>query len=288
VLIQDLTPVEALDGYPLAATCFQPGERPVGSVAILSATGVRRRYYAPFAAFLAERGLRVLTFDYRGIGDSRPPSLRGFGARMHDWAALDAAGALRYLREAQGEVATLVVGHSFGGQALGLLPQPLGVGAALLVAAQSGYWGHWRGWPRLGMAALWHAVVPLLCRVLGYFPARRLGLGEDLPSGVARQWASWGRRPGYVFEAEGGRWQAGYRQVTLPIRAYSFSDDGFAPRPAVEALLAGFENAGVEHRHLAPAALGLPGVGHWGFFREPSRQALWREARDWLRLQAGG
>ena len=40
------------------------------------------------------------------------------------------------------------------------------------------------------MAVLWHGVMPLVTRVVGYFPAQILGLGEDIPAGVAMQWAA--------------------------------------------------------------------------------------------------
>ena len=52
---------------------------------IASAMGVKRRYYDAFAQYLAARGISVVTFDYRGIGESRPASLRGFDATMLDW-----------------------------------------------------------------------------------------------------------------------------------------------------------------------------------------------------------
>ena len=54
--------------------------RPV--VVIAPATSVHSRYYHRFADHLFQQGFDVLTFDYRGIGHSRPPSLRGFRA---DW-----------------------------------------------------------------------------------------------------------------------------------------------------------------------------------------------------------
>lgn len=280
--------IAAADGLPLAATTFErPGDGAAPAVVILAGAGVRRRYYARFAQFLATHGLRAVTFDYRGIGGSRPARLRGFAARMQDWARLDAVGVLRWVRAEWGDERPLLVGHSFGGQALGLLPPPLLARSAVLVAAQSGYWGHWRGLGRVGMFALWHLGVPLLCRVYGYFPGRRLGLREDLPADVAREWASWGRRPGYVFEADGGLWREGYRLVEMPILAYSFSDDGFAPRRAVDRLLAGFERASVERRHVAPRELGVRRLGHWGFFREDFRETLWAQALAWLRAHAG-
>ena len=38
------------------------------------------RIYRGFASYLAGRGCAVLTYDYRGTGDSRPTSLAGFKA----------------------------------------------------------------------------------------------------------------------------------------------------------------------------------------------------------------
>src|SRR5690606_1008313 len=82
----------------------------------------------------------VLTYDYRGVGGSRPTSLRGFKANLTDWALLDMAGAVDWMRQRYGEWPLDVVGHSFGGQGLGLLPNNGEVSRALLVSAQAAYW----------------------------------------------------------------------------------------------------------------------------------------------------
>ena len=50
----------AADGYRLGATTFGCGER---ALLVMPATGVPQSYYAKFAAYLAERGFSVLTFD---------------------------------------------------------------------------------------------------------------------------------------------------------------------------------------------------------------------------------
>ena len=242
---------------------------------------VRRRFYGRFASYLAECGLRVLTFDYRGIGDSAPARLSRFEARLLDWARKDAAAALGWAGVAWNLVPS-VVGHSVGGQILGLLPQPIGAQRALLVAAQSGYWKHWNGLRRAGMWLLWHGAIPATTRLWGYFPAAAFALGENTPAGVAREWASWGRAPGYVLDAEGGRFRSNYTSLSLPLRSYSFSDDTFAPPAAVTALLDGFTKAPLERRALRPSDLGRTGIGHWGFFREDLRDSLWVEAAEWL------
>src|SRR3954467_9401113 len=95
VFIDDIT-VPATDGYPLAATLFLPRGAKRHAVLINSATAVPRKLYRGFAGYLAQRGCAVLTYDYRGTGDSRPQartgdkpkSLAGFKASMSDCAAL--------------------------------------------------------------------------------------------------------------------------------------------------------------------------------------------------------
>ena len=242
---------------------------------ILPATGVPQGYYAKFAAWLAAQGFRVLTFDYRGIGKSLEGSVRRVQARMRDWALLDAAAAMAHLGNSQ----VRVVGHSFGGQALGLLPHGR-IAAALVVGAQSGYW---RNWPPLGRAWMWptvHFALPGLAKLLGYFPGSRLGFGEDLPKGVAIEWASWCRNPTYLVGAL--RVEDDYARFAAPLRAYAFSDDPFAPLHAVHKLLELYPKAPGEVRAMAPQDLGVRRIGHFGFFREQFRDSLWPEAREWL------
>jgi predicted alpha/beta hydrolase len=281
IRVEDVS-VAARDGYPLAATSFVPAAPPAAWVLVNSATAVPRAYYARFARFLAEQGFAVVTYDYRGIGGSRPERLRGFAARMRDWAQLDAAGVMDWV-DARHSGRMLAVGHSFGGQALGLLPRADRLSGALLVGAQSGYWRLWPGWRAPAVFAMWHALMPSLCAIWGYYPASVLRMGEDMPAGVAREWARWGRQPGYVTDVDGGSLRAGYARIAFPIRSYSFSDDTLAPQPAVDALLGFYSSARIERRALTPRDLGVKAVGHWGFFRERFRDPLWTEAADWLR-----
>src|SRR6516165_2350916 len=79
VRVEPLT-LAARDGYALAATFFGAASGGGPVVLLGSATGVPRLFYARFARFLASRGLSTLTLDYRGVGGSAPPRLRGFRA----------------------------------------------------------------------------------------------------------------------------------------------------------------------------------------------------------------
>jgi predicted alpha/beta hydrolase len=103
VRIDDGLRIRALDGFELAATLYEPVAEPAAgtdrrtAVLINSATAVKRRYYDPFARYLAGEGLTVLTYDYRGIGGSRPRSLVRFSARLRQWAEEDQGGVLDWI-----------------------------------------------------------------------------------------------------------------------------------------------------------------------------------------------
>jgi predicted alpha/beta hydrolase len=83
------------------------------------------------------------------------------------------------------------VGHSFGGHALGLLPNHDRIARAYLFAVGAG----WHGWmpplERVRVQVLWNVVLPVLTSCYGYMPSRMLGMGEDLPLGVYRDWRRW-------------------------------------------------------------------------------------------------
>ena len=275
--------LRAGDGYALGATLFRPPAPGGRAVLVQAATGVKQDYYARFADFLAARGSTVLTFDYRGIGRSRPAKLRGMRAAMRDWALLDAAAAWNRLEEIQPGSKMLVVGHSFGGQSLGLLPRPERIAGALVVGSQSGYWRHWPALGRAWMMPATYFLLPAISRLAGYFPASLLGFGEDLPAGVAIEWASWCRNPEYLVGALGA--QDRYARFAAPLLAYAIADDAFAPLGAVRALTALYPASRSEVREVRPRDIGAASIGHFGFFRERFRDTLWREAAEWLEVR---
>ncbi|QSQ12527.1 alpha/beta hydrolase family protein [Myxococcus landrumensis] len=274
---------KARDGYSLAATLHEPEGSQLGAVVLVSgATGARQRYYSRFASFLAQRGFPTLTFDYRGIGGSRPQSLEGFEARMEDWGSQDLAGAIDMVRERYPDRRLLVVGHSVGGQLLGLAPNAGEVSALLNVAAGSGYYKLFPQSWRMGLT--WKVLMPTLVRAFGKLPGWA-GTAEDLPAGVAEQWARWCLSPDYLLSEGGEPRREAYASLYLPLRAYSFADDEMAPRAAVEHLLSFYADSLMEHRHVSPKDLGRA-IGHFGFFRETFRDTLWCEATEWLAIHA--
>jgi predicted alpha/beta hydrolase len=289
VFIDDIT-FPATDGYLLGATLFLPRGTKRHAVLINSATAAPRGIYKGFASYLARRGCAVLTYDYRGIGGSRqksltgynqPRSLVGFKASMSDWAALDVTSAVSWMRERYKDLPLGYVGHSFGGQALGLLANNTEVSRALLIAAQAGYWKLMASPERYRVYAMLNFVGTPLTRLLGYAPGWS-GLGEDLPKGVFEQWTGWVMSPRYMFDDARLAALANFPNYRGAMRALCLSDDPWATKPAVELLCSEYVSTKPDILTVAPADAGASRIGHFGFFRPEHRDTLWRGAAEWL------
>jgi predicted alpha/beta hydrolase len=289
VFIDDIT-FPATDGYSLGATLYLPRGAKRNAVLINSATAVPRKLYKGFASYLARRGCAVLTYDYRGTGDSRqktptgnnqPRSLVGFNASMSDWAARDVAAAVAWMRERYKALPLNYVGHSFGGQALGLLPNNTEVSRALFIAAQAGYWRLMAAPERYRVYAMLNFVGQPLTRLMGYTPGWT-GLGLDLPKGVFLQWVSWVMRERYMFDDPNLKALENFPHYQGALRALCISDDPWATRPAVELLCSGFTAIKPDILTITPADAGAARIGHFGFFKPEHRDTLWRGAAEWI------
>jgi predicted alpha/beta hydrolase len=280
VFVDDIM-VPASDGYMLAATLFLPRGAKHNAVLINSATAVPRKIYRSFATYLAGRGNVVLTYDYRGIGGSRPASLKGFAATMSDWAALDVASAVTWMRGRYKGMPLGVVGHSFGGQAIGLLPNNDMIARSLLVSAQAGHWALMTRPESYRVYAMLNYVGRPITQLLGYMPGK-LGIGEDLPKDVFLQWTDWVNNKRYYYDDPNLKALANYGQYTHPLRALSFTDDPWATPQMVELLCSGFTATRPEILSIEPKQVGAARIGHFGFFRQEFRETLWKDSADWL------
>ncbi len=270
--------IQSRDGFELAATLYEPRGAPRGVVIVSSATAVPRRFYRHYARALADAGFSVVTYDYRGIGESRPHSLRGFEAKTRDWGLLDMAGVVDWAGRALAAERIFLVGHSVGGQVAGLLDNGAAIDGMLTLSAQSGYWGLQGSEQKWLVGFHVHVTFPLLTRLVGYMPWSWLGSAEDLPRGAALEWSRWCRDPDYLL-GDATLPLERFRSFKAPVLAYSIDDDKWGTRRAVDAMMSAYPN--VERRHVEPLSHGLDSLGHFGYFR-PSAQSLWSEGIDWF------
>ena len=275
------------DGREISAHWFVAPTRRA-AVMISAGTGFPQTFYFKLAAYAAARGYDALVYDYRGIGRSAPEDLAQEATRMSDWglqdmrAALDAVAA-----RAQGApVATL--GHSIGGQFLGLLKNHALARAHVQIATSVGYW-RWEHAPFRYLAWwFWRVHGPLMLALKGYVPTGGGWSGLALPRGVYTEWKRWCLRTTH-FGPDLGTYLADnvFAQIRAPVLSIAFDDDPIATSRTVEELRKFFPNAAYECRWYVSRDLGLGPIGHGGFFSARASDALWRPTFDWLDAKLG-
>jgi len=268
----------ARDGYPLAGTLHRADTDARRVVVVNAAVAVPGRFYRHFAAGLAEAGYTALTWDYRGIGASRPERLRGFKATVRDWIFSDMEGVVDWVVAEHEPERIFFVGHSLGGQVAGLLDNASAIDGMVTMSAQSGHWRVQGGEQKLVVLLHTWVTLPLLSRLCGYMPWGLLGTGEDLPRGAALEWAGWCRNRRYILGDETLPLDR-YRHFTAPVLAYSFGDDKWGRPRSVDAMMRAYPN--LERRHVEPTDFGLARIGHVGYFK-PGSEPLWRDTIAWL------
>ncbi|WP_044399310.1 alpha/beta fold hydrolase [Lacinutrix sp. Hel_I_90] len=259
---------------------FEPQRSNAKSIVISSATGVIRKYYTKFAAHFSILGFTVYTFDYSGIGNSEAHTIKKNTCNLNDWAK-DQAEVLAFAKTTCPEHKVILLTHSIGGQLIGLNPNIGLADAIIMVCSQSGYWKLFKGYSRLRMYAFWNVMIPITTPLFGYFPAKILGLFENLPKHVTYQWRKWGVKPDYML-SEFNTSDLYFKNVKCHVLSLSFPRDQFAPKLAVDWLTDRFENATVDRQHLKPEALNIDDVQHFGFFRKRFKTSLWKLAEDWI------
>ncbi len=278
--LQPLTPervtLTCADGQRLQGHFFPArGDAAASPVLISPATGVRQQFYWRFADWLAAQGHATLVFDYRGIGLSLDGRLADSRARLVDWGKQDQVAALQWLLVRSGSPRVVLVGHSAGGQMIGLLPNHGCVERVVGVAASTGWFGGMRLAFSLKARLALRFLVPIGTLLRGYAPTAWLGLGENLPAQVARQWGQWCAAGGYATNAvRSGQAADFHAQVTTPLIVLHAQDDDIATAATVRDLLRTLPASPRASLEVRPRDHGLRGIGHLDWFRQ-SHQALW-------------
>lgn len=274
--------IVAPDGTQLRGTLFKP-DHPVAAVLLCSAIGIRQQFYWSFAHWLSEQSHAVLTFDYRGIGASlQGRKVRDSHAKKHEWGIYDMPAALECLLNEYPQLPAHLVGHSAGGQLVGLMPNHARLERIVTVGSSSGYLQNFTPRVRPLAALVLKAFIPWSAKVLGYVPTSWIGYGEDLPAGVALQWAKWCTHPGYVSNTFGNDIKRHYYDdITAKILWLTASDDPLATPANVDDMIRLFSRAEITKWRVEPASVGLQKIAHVDFFRKRNA-ALWPVVTAWF------
>ena len=279
------------DGRELAAHWFQAvayGARDRRGVIVINpATGFPQTFYFKLAGYAATRGYDALVYDYRGMGWSSPSDLAREPARMSDWGLLDMRAALSTAAQRAAGVPLATLGHSVGGQFLGLLTNHALARAHVQIATSVGYW-RWEGAPFRYLAWwFWRVHGPLMLATKGFVPTGGGWSGLPLPRGVFEEWKRWCLRTTH-FGPDLSTYLSDnvFAAIRAPVLSVSFEDDAIATPRTVAELRKFFPNAAYDIRRYSPRDVGAP-IGHGGFFSSRFADALWRPTFDWIDTKLG-
>ncbi len=279
---KELIKIKCADKIELSATLFSPVGAIKAAVMLGPATGIKRQFYTPFAEYLVEHDYAVITFDNRGIGDSLTGKIKDCKASLVDWGTLDLSAALEYLKKNFPNTIYHLIGHSAGGQLVGLMPNALELSSIFNYACSSGRTKNMKSFFWLQAHFFMNIFIPFNNLLFGYTNTQWVGMGEPLPKQVAKEWAEWCNGKGYVQTAFGKTvHQHLYDEIHCPSIWINATDDTIANDENVEDMLEVFTKLKAERLTLDPKEYGFDEIGHMKFFSRKKKK-LWTIAVEWL------
>jgi len=276
------TKITCVDQYTIAATIYTPKKKLKGAVLIGPATVIQRPFYASFAAFLAEKGYGVFTFDNRGIGDSLVGRVSESDASLQCWGEKDMPAVLEQMKTTFPNTKYHLIGHSAGGQLVGLMHNAKDFTSIFNFACSSGQLKNMNTAYAIKAHFFMNFFIPVSNKIFGHTKSQWLGMGEPLPKAVAQQWREWCNSEGYVKAAFGKTVHTHlYDELSTPSMWVNAVDDEIAINENVEDMLSVFTKIGAEKLTLSADDYALDEIGHMKFFSRKS-QVLWVHALNWL------
>ena len=250
-------------------------------------TATRKEYYLPFLEVLARNQLACCLWDYRGNGGSQAERLSAHEYRFHDYGTGDMPAIKDFLRLRFPGLPLVLIGHSSGGQQVGLVQGLEDYSGMIAIAVSSGYSPNFPLNYRLKARFFFEVFGPLSIALSGYVKSKPFGIMENLPRGVFQEWKDWCSEPDYLFSSRflGNTIPRGsYHDMPFPIHVITASDDEIC----TEANLRNFwkhvkSEHGISFDSVTPAELGLKRIQHFGLFHRRMESLYWNRIVEVIR-----
>lgn len=271
-----------IEGFALSVKIFEP-ENPIGKLLLInSATGVKQQVYFSFAKYMSQNGFTVITYDYSGIGESKPQKMQHFQSSMRIWGTRDYKTLTDFIKKEYPHEEKFALGHSVGALILGMNSDSAIFQKFVFVATQDAYFGNLNF--KIGATALlgFGIALPITTALFGYFPAHWFGLGETLPKGVAYDWRTLilhQKSTSRLFEKIEEDYSKKLTQETMIIHA---EDDPWVTKKGMESLMnKAYPNLKKRYREIKTEESDQKEIGHINFFRSFNKK-LWKIVLDEL------
>lgn len=262
------------DQCQLTTHLFKPEKSNDKIILINSATGVKQQIYFSFAQFFAEKGFTVITYDYRGIGLSKPEKMKGFKASMRTWGNEDFKTVTEFIIKTFPAYQKFCLGHSVGALIVGMNEKSTIFERFIFVATQNAFIGNLKWNTKLEAFFGFGFAQPFFTELFGYFPAHWFGLGESLPKNCAYDWRTLilNRKSTGKLLLKTQDYSKELYQKVLVLYA---EDDAWLTDKGVKSLLNNvYFNLKPDYRILKTSESEKGEIGHVNFFRSYNKK-LW-------------
>jgi predicted alpha/beta hydrolase len=270
--------IRTKDGRNIGIRIYAAENENASVVIIAPSAEKTQSFYFNIAVFFLQHGFSVITFDYRGVGESAPVALSRYRALLRQWAMQDMDAVLRYAKNQFPKQELIFIGHGIGGEIIGLAPASQYINRLIVVNCALSCSRLRRGQDRIWIGFM-KIFVQTMSWLFGYFPGKYFGIYNNLPRGVMYEWIHWCNNTNGLFDEFPDH---NYRKLKIPLLAFSFTDDWRSQQKGVKALLEHFSEAGITWYHLQPGQAGQRRVGHSGFFKKAAQSVLWPVMMSWL------
>jgi len=287
--------IRTSDGWSLRADVHEPGGAPVGVAVLGHAMMARRSEFerprgAGVASMLVTRGWRVVSFDFRGHGDSGPLARDGASYGYDDFVARDLPAVHEFARSRMRRKKPVVlVGHSLGGhvglaaQGMGLVAFDgiVGVGANVWLRDLEPSRARWA----VKRGAL--AAIVAVSRRVGRFPARLLRMGSDDESRAYFEDFDRFARTGAWTSADGSvDYLAALGAVRAPVLQLVSDGDRIECVPECGVRFVARCGGGHEVIRVSGGDDGGPPPDHMGLVTSGRIASAWEHVEAWMRRLA--
>jgi predicted alpha/beta hydrolase len=270
--------IKTKDGRKIKARIYVPDEEARRVIVISASAAVTQEFYFEIACFFRQNNFAVVSFDFRGTGDSAPPTLKGYKASLANWALQDTDAVLLYTKTHFPKHELIFIGHGIGGEIIGLTPASQFINRIILVNSALSC-SRLRRWSERIWIGGMKGFVKVISWLFGYFPGEGLKILKNLPKGVMYEWVHWCNNVNGLFDEFSDH---NYRRLEVPLLAFSFSDDWRSQETSVKALLEHFASACITWYHINPKQLNQLRVGHSNFFKTRFKKNLWDVLLNWI------
>lgn len=273
------------DGVTLGGILLIPTD-PKAVVQFNGGTGAKKEFYLAFVNYLAEHGYVVCLWDYRGIGQSAPSTLRGCTYQYRDYGLQDMPAIRRFLENRYPNLPLLLVGHSAGGQQIAFSEGVASYKGLVAIAVSTGYLKPMPWLFKLKYLYFFYCFTPLSHLIWQCVRAKRFGIMEDLPTPVVKEWRQWCSKLDYFFDPAFANKTVPvdrYESLPFPVHVFWTVDDDISNEANIQQFWSHIKSdRGISFRKIVPEEMGVRMINHFGFFKKHFRETLWKEALDQL------